>query len=170
MGFPTSFGVSRDVTDSARELFRADQSKPLVEAIKTKLDAHAADTTIPKGEFREAVTYALNNWTALAECLDHGHTRLDTNLLESKFRPTKIGAKNWMFVGHPEAGHKSAVVYTLLNCCRIHQIDPQAYLLDVLGKLIPYDQNPPEELLEALLPEHWAKANPDHLVKEPMQA
>jgi transposase len=160
----------QEVTDSARALLRNRHSKPLAEAIKAKLDAHSADMTIPKNEFRLAVTYAANNWTALMECLNHGHTRLDTNLLESKFRPTKIGAKNWMFIGHPDAGWKSAVVYTLLNCCRIHRIEPQAYLLDVLDKLIPHDGSPPTDLLEALLPEHWIKANPDHLVKEPQRA
>jgi hypothetical protein len=112
------------VTDSARKRLRETESKPLAAAVKTKLDAYAADTTIPRGDFRDAVGYAAKNWDALMECLDYGHTRLDTNLLESKFRPTKIGTKNWMFIGHPAAGQKSAVVYTLLTCCRIHEIDP----------------------------------------------
>jgi len=158
------------VTDSARMLLRDEKSKPIAAAIKAKLDAYAADMTIPKNEFREAVGYAAKNWTALTECLNHGHVRIDTNLLESKFRPTKIGAKNWMFIGHPEAGEKSAVIYTLLNGCRIHEIEPEAYLLDVLEKLIPFEHNPPEDLLEALLPENWIKANPGHLFKEPEPA
>ena len=126
--------------------------------------------TIPANEFRTAVNYMANQWTALKECFEHGHTRLDTNLTESKFRPTKIGEKNWMFIGHPDAGQKSAVAYTLLNCCRIHRVDPQAYLNDVLEKLVPFDSNPPDELLEALLPENWAKANPDRIIKEPAEA
>ena len=156
------------ITDSARKLLRATESKPILETIKGKLDAYAVDMTIPKNQFREAVAYTAKQWTALKECLEHGHTRLDTNLLESKFRPTKIGAKNWMFVGHPEAGEKSAIVYTLLNCCRIHRVNPQAYLEDVLEKLVPrQDRRPPEELLEALLPENWIQANPDCIIKEP---
>ncbi|TVP80959.1 MAG: IS66 family transposase [Puniceicoccaceae bacterium] len=158
------------VSDSARQILRTTESKPIASKIKARLDAYAVDMTIPRNEFREAVGYAAKNWSALSRCLDYGHTRLDTNLLESKFRPTKIGAKNWMFIGHPEAGEKSAVAYTLLNCCRIHQVDPQAYLLDILDKLVPYDRNPPEDLLEALLPENWIQANPDRIIKEPAQA
>jgi len=75
-----------------------------------------------------------------------------------------------MFIGHPEAGQKSAIIYTLLNCCRIHRVDPQAYLLDVLEKLIPYDHRPPQELVDALLPENWIQANPNKIVKEPAKA
>ena len=155
------------VADSARQLLREKKSIPISKKIKARLDAYAVDMTIPNNEFRQAVGYTAKQWPALMECRKHGQTRLDTNLLESKFRPTKIGAKNWMFIGHPEAGEKSAIVYTLLNSCRIHKIDPQAYLLDVLEKLVPHDHRPPAELLEALLPEHWIKANPDKIIKEP---
>jgi len=158
------------ISDSLREIRRREKSQPIAKEIKEQLDAYAADMTIPRGEFREAVGYAAKNWTALWECFQHGHTRLDTNLLESKFRPTKIGAKNWMFIGHPDAGEKSAVIYTLLNCCRIHGVDPQAYFMDVLDKLIPHDHRPHQELVDALLPENWIQANPDKIVKEPAPA
>ncbi len=67
-------------------------------------DGYAVEMTIPNNNFRVALNYTANQWPELLECLKHGHTRLDTNLLESKFRPTKIGAKNWMFIGHPDAG------------------------------------------------------------------
>lgn len=156
------------VADSARKIRRDQESKPILEKIKLRLDAYAVDMSIPNNEFRAAVSYTANQWTALKECLAHGHTRLDTNLLESKFRATKIGAKNWMFIGHPDAGEKNAIVYTLLNCCRIHRIDPQAYITDALEKLVPFDQAPPSELLESLLPENWIQANPDKLIKEPL--
>jgi len=161
---------TQGASDSSRKILRATESKPILESIKRGLDAYAVDQTIPANEFRKAVSYMANQWTALKECFEHGHIRLDTNLTESKFRPTKIGEKNWLFVGHPDAGQKSAIAYTLLNCCRIHRIDPQAYLNDVLEKLVPCDGDPPAELLEALLPENWAKANPDQIIKEPGKA
>jgi transposase len=87
-----------DVSPSKRKLLRQTESIPIAEKIKAKLDAYAVDMTIPKNDFRIALNYMSNQWTALVQCLQHGHTRLDTNLLESKFRPTKIGAKNWMFI------------------------------------------------------------------------
>ena len=154
------------ISNAARKIKRSEQSKPIAETIKAHLDGFAADLTIPKGAFQEAVRYTANQWTALWECFEHGHTRLDTNLLESKFRATKIGAKNRMFIGHPDAGEKSAITYTLLNCCRIHRVDPQAYFQDVLDKLIPHDHRPPAELVDTLLPENWIQANPSNVIKE----
>lgn len=156
------------VSDSRRKILRETESQPIAKEIKDRLDAYSVDMTIPKGEFRTAVGYAHKQWPALMKCFEYGHTRLDTNLLESKFRPTKIGSKNWMFIGHPDAGEKSAIAYTLLNCCRIHRIDPSVYFEDLLEKLVPYDHRPPAELLEALLPENWIIANPENIIKEPL--
>ena len=87
-------------------------------------------------------------------------------LLESKFRSTKIGAKNWMWIGHPDAGEKSAIIYSILKTCEIHRINPQAYLDDALAKLIPADGDPSNELLETLIPKNWAAENPGKLIKE----
>ena len=144
-----------DVSHSKRKLLRQTESVPITKKIKAKLDAYAVDMTIPKNDFRVALNYTVNQWPELLECLKHGHTRLDTNLLESKFRPTKIGAKNWMFIGHPDAGQKSAIIYSMLQTCTIHRINPYHYLNDVLAKLVPHDGRPPEELLEQLLPQNW---------------
>ena len=155
------------VTDAERKTLRAEHSVPITKSIKAKLDAYAIDMTIPENDFRKALTYTANQWAALRECLNHGHTRLDTNLLESKFRPTKIGQKNWMFIGHPEAGEKSAILYSVLNTCAIHRIQPQQYLQDALEKLIAADGQPSGTLLESLLPENWAKAHSEKLIKEP---
>ena len=145
-----------DVSPSKRKLLRQAESIPIAEQIKDKLDGYAVDMTIPKNDFRVALNYTANQWPELLECLNHGHTRLDTNLLESKFRPTKIGAKNWMFIGHPDAGQKSAIIYSLLQTCTIHNINPYDYLTDVLAKLIPHDGRPPEATLEKLLPQNWS--------------
>jgi len=71
-------------------------------------------------------------------------------LCESAHNP-----KNWLFVGSPEAGKRSAVIYTLLISTRNHGVDPQAYLKDVIERL-PVTR--PDEL-EALLPANWAAAN-----------
>lgn len=154
------------VTDPERKLLRAEHSVPIAESIKAELDVYAADMTIPNNDFRVAVNYAANQWTELRECFNHGHTRLDTNLLESKFRSTKIGAKNWMWIGHPDAGQKSAIIYSILKTCEIHRINPQAYFDDALAKLIPSDARPSAELLEALVPKNWAAVNQDKLLKE----
>ena len=60
---------------------------------------------------------------------------IDNNLVENAIRPTAIGKRNWLFIGHPDAGDRSAILYTLLANCRRLDINPQEYLLDVLMRL-----------------------------------
>jgi transposase len=60
---------------------------------------------------------------------------IDNNLIENTIRPSAIGKKNWLFVGHPEAGERSAVIYTLLGSCRRQGINPFDYLKDLFTRL-----------------------------------
>lgn len=159
---------NRDGVDAAqRKTLRTEKSLPIAETFKSELDAWLADPSVLKGDFRTAVAYALSQWEGLLECLRHGHTFLDTNLLESKFRPTKIGERNWTFIGHPEAGEKSAIIYSILATCRIHRIEPRSYLQDALDRLVQLGPEPTHTQLEPLLPWNWIAAHPDALVKEP---
>jgi hypothetical protein len=87
--------------------------------------------------------------------LHHGQTRLDTNLVENAIRPTKLGAKNWLFIGHPEAGDRSAIIYSIIGSCRRRGIDPLPNLRDVLTRL-PAMTNHDE--LGSLLPSVWSPA------------
>lgn len=158
------------IEPSRRKQLRAEKSLPIAEALKANLDDWVVDMTLLKGKFRTAVGYAISQWPGLLECLRHGHTFLDTNLLESKFRPSKIGERNWMFIGHPEAGDKSAIVYTILATCRIHRIEPRAYLTDILEQLVPAGSEPPAALLDSILPWNWIRSHPEATVKEPPKA
>lgn len=150
-----------------RKELRAEKSLPIAEALKSNLDDWDVDMTLLKGKFRTAVGYAISQWPGLLECLRHGHTFLDTNLLESKFRPSKIGERNWSFIGHPEAGEKSAIIYTILATCSIHRIEPRAYLTDILEQLVPAEPKPAAKLLDSLLPWNWIRSHPQATVKEP---
>ena len=87
--------------------------------------------------------------------LDHGCTELDNNAMENAIRPTALGKKNWMFVGHPEAGERSAVIYSIIVSCRRFGKDPFLYLRDVLAKL-PTMTN--QDDLTPLLPSNWQPA------------
>ena len=62
-------------------------------------------------------------------------TLTDNNLVENAIRPSAIGKKNWLFIGHPDAGQRSAIIYSLVVSCQRHGKDPLAYLRDVLGRL-----------------------------------
>ena len=99
----------------------------------------------------EAVEYALNQWESLKRYLEHGKVEIDNNLIENAIRPTALGKKNWMFIGHPKAGWRSAVIYSIIESCRRHAIEPSAYLTDVLKRLP--DMNITE--IAELAPANW---------------
>ena len=81
------------------------------------------------------------------------HVEIDNNLIENAVRPTALGKKNWMFIGHPEAGQRSAIIYTLLESCKRHGINPQEYLRDLLSRL-PSMTN---QQTRSLTPANWLK-------------
>jgi hypothetical protein len=74
--------------------------------------------TLPKSGLGQACAYLLAHWAPLTAHLGHSITRLDTNAVENAIRPSKLGAKNWLFVGHPDAGDRPAVIYSLVVSCQ----------------------------------------------------
>jgi len=86
--------------------------------------------------------------------LEDGRLEIDNNLVENAIRPTAIGKKNWLFIGKAQAGDRSAIIYTVIECCRRRGLDPFAYLRDVFTKL-PSTTN---WQVKDLTPEAWAKA------------
>ena len=107
---------------------------------------------LPKSGLGQACTYLLNQWEPLTAHLHHSQTRLDNNLIENAIRPSAIGKKNWLFIGHPDAGQRSAVIYSLVVSCQRHGKDPLAYLKDVLARL-PAMTN--QDDLSPLMPALW---------------
>lgn len=100
----------------------------------------------------KACSYALARWESLSLYLHHGEAEIDNNLVENKIRPSAIGKKNWLFVGSPEAGERTAVIYSMLLTCEIHGVDPHAWLKDVLVKA---PKTPGIEEQIQLLPYNW---------------
>jgi hypothetical protein len=109
---------------------------------------------LPQSPMGQAISYALNQWPTLERFLEHGEVEIDNNRVENAIRPTAIGKKNWLFFGSEEAGARSAVMYTLIENCRLHGIDPYAYLKDVLERL-PTTTN---QQVAQLTPLNWKKA------------
>lgn len=106
----------------------------------------------PKSGLGQAAGYLLGQWAALERHVGYGQTRLDNNLVENAVRPTAVGKKNWLFVGHPDAGQRSAILYSVIVSCLRHGVEPLAYLRDVLSRL-PSMTN--QDDLGPLLPGHW---------------
>jgi transposase len=90
---------------------------------------------LPESGLGQAIDYALNRWPELMMFLEDGRLEIDNNGVERAIRPTALGKKNWLFIGHPEAGERSAILYTLLENCKRLGINPQEYLHDILTRL-----------------------------------
>ena len=90
---------------------------------------------LPRSKFGEAISYALGQWEGFERYLRDGALEIDNNLVENAIRPTKLGAKNYMFFGSAEAGKASALFYTLIDSCKRNGLDPEAYFAEVIGRL-----------------------------------
>lgn len=85
--------------------------------------------------------------------VEDGRLEIDNNLCENAIRPTAVGKKNFLFVGHPEAGQRSAAIYSVLGSCRRHGINPDEYLRDVFERLPKAKTSE----VKSLTPAAWAK-------------
>jgi transposase len=110
---------------------------------------------LPKSPLGQAIRYALNQWPILERFLKHGEVEADNNGVENAIRPTAVGKKNWLFFGSDEAGTRNAAVFTLVQNCRMHGVNPEEYLKDVLERL-PRMTN--QDDLKPLTPRHWKQA------------
>jgi transposase len=109
---------------------------------------------LPQSLMGQAIGYARNQWPLLEGFLEHGEVEIDNNLVENAIRPTALGKKNWLFFGSEEAGQRSAVIYTLIQNCRLHGVEPYTYLKDVLERL-PHTTN---RGVNQLTPLKWKQA------------
>lgn len=134
---------------------RAAQSQPIVKELFRVLEQwNLVGNILPRSGFGKAIGYILSLKKELMVYLQDGRIEIDNNLVENAIRPTALGKKNWLFIGEAEAGDRSAILYTIVECCRRRGIDPNAYLRDVLTRL-PHATN---FQIKDLTPEAWAKA------------
>ena len=133
---------------------RERHSQVLVESIFQRAHAYAAKEIMLKTPMPKAVKYLLKHEKGLRECFRHVPSRIDNNLAENALRPIKLGAKNWLFIGHPNAGPRAAMMFTLVENCRMLGINPEAYFTDVLSRI---DDHPASGIDEPT-PHNWAKS------------
>jgi len=69
---------------------------------------------LSKSGLGKACDYTLKYWEPLVAYIEYGETRIDNNLVENAIRPYAIGKKNWLFIGHPKAGQRSAIIYSIV--------------------------------------------------------
>jgi transposase len=136
-----------------RQAVRAWQSRPVLNRLHRAMEL-VRRRTLPQGLLGQAIDYALVRWESLTRYVADGAVEIDNNLIENAIRPSALGKKNWLFIGHPTAGERSAILYTLLASCRRHQINPFDYLKDLFTRL------PAAKItqIKTFTPAAWAKA------------
>jgi transposase len=147
------FDIEREIngkTPSQRVQVRAERTRPLVIELETWLREQRAKLS-RHSDTGKAINYSLNLWTALTRFLDDGRLCMSNNAAERAVRCIAVGRKNWTFAGSDAGGRRAAAIYTLIETAKLNDIDPQAWLADVLARL---NDHPAKQIGE-LLPWNW---------------
>jgi transposase len=142
-----------------RAAVRVWQSQPVLRRLRRALEL-IRRRVLPKSLLGQAIDYTLSRWEALTRYVADGRLEIDNNLCENAIRPTAIGKKNFLFIGHPEAGQRSAVIYSVLGSCRRLGINPAEYLQDIFERLPKAKTSE----VKSLTPAAWLKAKRDQAV------
>ncbi len=145
--------AAKEMTSQQRQSLRAEHAAPLLAQLKQWLDEQEL---LPKSLIGQAATYTHNQWTALSRYVHDGDLSIDNNVSERCVKPVAIGRKNWLFVGSEQAGHRSAVLMSLIASCKDNRVEPWAYLRDLFTRL------PAAPELTTLLPDRWLAVHPQH--------
>jgi transposase len=110
--------------------------------------------TLPQAPLSKAINYMLSQRVEIERIMTSGEFDLDNNAIERQMRPIALGRKNYLFAGSHDGAHRAAVLYSLFNTCKIHNVNPRLWLADVLRRI------PSERGLDPndLLPHCWVPA------------
>jgi len=145
----------RGQSAGARQDVRRARSSPLVAAMKLWLETKLQHVP-PRSGLADAIRYALTRWRALGLFLDDGRVELDTNTVERAIRPITLGRKNHLFAGSDGGAARWATVVSLLATAKLNDVEPFAYLKDVLHRM---SNGHPMSQLDDLLPWNWTPSN-----------
>lgn len=133
-----------------RRAARQEKSRPIVDALEPWLRDKLA-TISQKMKLAEAIRYALSRWNGLTLFIEDGRVEIDNNIVERSIRPIALNRKNALFAGSDGGAEHWAIVASLVETCKLNDIDPQAYMTDVLTHIVRGHRN---SRLDDLLP--WA--------------
>ena len=134
-----------DLSQMDRHLLRMEKSKPLLDQIKTTIEAARADA-LPKSALAKACNYTLTLWNRLSRFLEYPELELSNNLAENSMRPVVLGRKNWIHLGSKEAGPRVAAILSIVETCRRLSLPVRDYLGSVLPGLADFPINRVAEL------------------------
>jgi transposase len=142
---------------------RRAESKPLVSAMRIWFETQLAKLP-PRGPTAEAIRYALNHWDGLQRFLDDGRIELDSNSIERAMRPVCLSRKNSLFAGSDEGAENWACLASLIETCKLNEVNPQVYLTDLLTRLV---NGWPQNRIDELMPWHWVTEGKPEITATP---
>src|SRR4029077_11741534 len=133
-----------------RRAVRHELSAPLVADLETWMREQRAK--LSRGnDVAKAMDYMLKRWSAFTRFLEHGRICLSNNAAERAVRGIALGRKSWLFCGSDRGGERPAILYSLIVTAKMKDVDPQAWLADVLARIAAH----PVQRLDELLPWNW---------------
>ena len=140
------------LTFEERKELRQKESIPVL----AELEAWMRDQltqVLPKSAIGEAITYSLKLWKRLERYTEDGRWEIDNNAIENSIRVVALGRKNYMFAGSHEGARNAAMIYSFLGTCKINDVEPYAWLQDVLTRIPDHSILQLEELLPGYMPQ-----------------
>jgi len=151
------FAIEREINGlmpQERLRVRQERSRPLIIELQAWLREQRARLS-KNSDTTKAINYSLNRWDAFTRFLDDGRLCISNNAAERELRAVALGRKNWTFAGSDEGGRRAAAIYTLVAAAKLNDVDPQAWLADVLARLPDH----PAKRIHELLPWNWLRKN-----------
>jgi transposase len=147
------FSIEREINGKSAEqrlAVRRERSKPLLDTLEKWLREERKKLS-SKSPLAKAMNYGLKRWATFARFLDDGRICMTNNAAERSVRGIAVGRRNWTFCGSDSGGQRAAVFYTLIETCRLNDVDPRAWLADVLARIADH----PAQRIAELLPWNW---------------
>jgi transposase len=151
------FAIEREINgkppdERCRE--RQTRSKPMGEELGIWLRQERRKLS-PKNKIAQAIDYLMKRWPAFTRFLDDGRLCMSNNAAERALRGVAVGRRNWTFAGSDSGGRRAAAIYTLIETCKLNDVDARAWLADVLARIADH----PAKQLDQLLPWNWKPAS-----------
>lgn len=147
---------AKQLSPEARQQHRQTHAKPIMEAFKHWLEDQGKKV-LPKSPIGDAIHYTLRIWPKLLQYLENGDWHIDNNLIENLIRPLALGRKNYLFAGSHDAAQRAAMMYSFFATCKLNNVEPLAWLTDVLHRIPNHKVNQ----LKELLPQYWHNSKPN---------
>ena len=150
------YKIERDIKTKDRKerlSARQERSKKILDELRAYLTIWR-QRTLPKSPVTTAIDYVLCQWEEIERYTTAAEFEIDNNSIERQIRPIALGRKNWLFAGSHDGARHAAILYSLINTCKLNSVNPYEYLRDVIARIYSH----PTSRIAELLPHRWKLA------------